>query len=754
MYSNLFVSLDNPLQKVALPCYLIDQSILPENFYKITKGFEWFLFNRGVFPITMGNKVIYMGKDNLEDSYHYGGYDFKKSNTKIELNSLDHQKILAKIISQALKRQAFRMGYMGPESQKYVRRDPYKSDILDYYEAFFSEIEVYSNGKIGVWLDPSTRWKFPLKYFFKWAKKNNIDDPEHFLIGKRVKCPKVSKEGTFNGRIKEIVYQTIDTYKFKKGSDVFSIYNYWTQEKQNKNWCARNKIKLYPNDMPVILVKTDFSPEPLCYPYNVLEIVIDPSEHLLPNKVFNEKKILNPKNRIEETLKIYDMLLSSGLDLGQIKIRFIRDLHSWKNNKDIPYNSIIQFNPPELRFGGDNVCKVDSSWQSLPIKSSLENFGPISKVATIPIIYIIPSYLQSEVRKYNNNLNHHAKRLNLGNFEIKNIIAIKELTPDRYMRTCLECGNNLSNGIVNVIIPNKNTTRIYRASKRALGKNAIKSQMIRESTLKKILNSSEVKAEGYIIALKNYGRYLRVNQSIWHLNKPAGNLSQDKTVYFMGFDVSRNPETRAEAAAYAAICDSLGQVLYKNSIESHRGERVESTVLNDWFVDVAMSTYLNTNKKLIDYLMLFKDGPIYSNQVEEYKKGALNARERLIKEGIMNENSDIKVIAVIKRGVHRIYGSEQRDYKIKPLGLIRNDKEALLITSRPYRGTATSQRLVLTHQGINNMNIIEISQLFNDLRYLDWNSLFNQPKTILPLHIVQNLAILNKEDINVPYIPR
>ena len=34
-------------------------------------------------------------------------------------------------------------------------------------------------------------------------------------------------------------------------------------------------------------------------------------------------------------------------------------------------------------------------------------------------------------------------------------------------------------------------------------------------------------------------------------------------------------------------------------------------------------------------------------------------------------------------------------------------------------------------------------------RYLDWNSLFSQPKTILPLHIVQNLAKLSKEDVSI-----
>jgi hypothetical protein len=35
---------------------------------------------------------------------------------------------------------------------------------------------------------------------------------------------------------------------------------------------------------------------------------------------------------------------------------------------------------------------------------------------------------------------------------------------------------------------------------------------------------------------------------------------------------------------------------------------------------------------------------------------------------------------------------------------------------------------------------IELKKKFIDLRYIDWNTLFSQLKTILPLHIVQNLA--------------
>jgi len=83
-----------------------------------------------------------------------------------------------------------------------------------------------------------------------------------------------------------------------------------------------------------------------------------------------------------------------------------------------------------------------------------------------------------------------------------------------------------------------------------------------------------------------------------------------------------------------------------------------------------------------------------------------------------------------------------------------NEREAIVVTSSSFQGTPSTLRLKLEFQIQENMKIEQVVRILNDLRYLDWSSLYKQPKTILPLHIVQNLAKLSKEDIKVPYIPR
>jgi hypothetical protein len=285
--------------------------------------------------------------------------------------------------------------------------------------------------------------------------------------------------------------------------------------------------------------------------------------------------------------------------------------------------------------------------------------------------------------------------------------------------------------------------------------------MIRWSTFKAISRwdgSSSAKTMISLIdniASQIYDKYLKTGESIWHLANPAGGLDPNRVIYFMGFDISRAPERRKEAAAYAAVCDSYGRILYRKAIDSHKGEKVQAQVLSDWFFDVASSTYDEVGDKgILNELILFKDGPILSNQIVDYREGAINTKRRLISEGIMNRGSNLRIISVIKRGPYRIYGKEEFKYRAQNTAVIRDTRHALIVTSPAHQGTPVPLRLKIEFQVIENMDIHQILKIFNDLRYLDWSSLYRQPKTILPLHIVQNLAKLSKEDIMVPYVPR
>jgi len=369
-----------------------------------------------------------------------------------------------------------------------------------------------------------------------------------------------------------------------------------------------------------------------------------------------------------------------------------------------------------------------------------------------------PKSEEKRLENFNNYLNTYATQMHLGNFQYQNFYGVDRISADRYMRICQNIGQEDNNQIIMVLLPRNHATRTYYSSKRGLGKHFVRSEMIQWKTYNDIITQcsrGKTAFSLYNIGLKAYGRALAAGESIWHLKAPAGGLNPKLNYYYMGFDVSRNPETRKEAAAYAAVCDSYGRFLYKNSISTHRGEKIVAEILSDWFFELVTTIYDELgNEKKVDGLMLFKDGNIPQNQIEDYKKGALLAKERLLKEHVIHENADIKIIATIKRGLHRLYGDQKQGYRLNYSGILRSPKEAILVTSQPKIGTASTTRLNLSYQITNDMNIEQIARIFNDLRYLDWNSLFSQPKTILPLHIVQNLAKLSKEDVIVPYVPR
>jgi len=68
-----------------------------------------------------------------------------------------------------------------------------------------------------------------------------------------------------------------------------------------------------------------------------------------------------------------------------------------------------------------------------------------------------------------------------------------------------------------------------------------------------------------------------------------------------------------------------------------------------------------------------------------------------------SNKSDMKIIAAIKRGLHRLYGDQQQGYRVNYSGVLRSPTDAILVTSQPKIGTASTTRLNLTYQITNDM---------------------------------------------------
>ena len=760
MYSNFFIS-QEPIKEIEANYYIPDQEIDPKEFYRIIKGLENRFFRRGFLTCTWGNKVIVVDDGELNHTEIIGNkFSFSLSSEKIKLTPQENKFQIASLVDSALKHIALSRGYTGPESQKFFKINPYKKDFFLYHDAFFSSVEVLEDGRVGIWIDPTTRWKQSVNDFIEWCQTNNKFTREYvreYLIGKTVMCPSVNSGRYFRAEIVDVNFRPINKFEIILNGTKMSVYDYWTKHSdEHKKWLRRNNIALNPEEFPTITVQIPNMSIRPSFPPSLLQVIINIDDPLLPDGVLEEKKILNPRGRIRKTFDLFDELLSEGLVIWDNSLNFTKELIEWTKPENRKYGRILPLKSPSLLFGNKKVGKADSPWRDPNIKFLLSKYGPVTKKEKVKIIYILPDELVNRLDEFNKRLNKISKTLNLCDFILDKYEVVDRYHPDRYLRVCKKLGNELEKEdvIVVVVLPPENITKAYYSAKRGLGLYQVKSQMIRYQIFNSCLKMSKTSILDNL-AVQIYDKSLKSGESIWHLSKPAGGVDPNKIIYFMGFDISRSPEKRKEAAAYAAICDSYGRILYRKAIDSHKGEKIQAKVLSDWFFDVASSTFDETKQtKKIDELILFKDGPIPSNQLIDYRNGSIDAKERLIEERIMDKSSNIRIVSVVKRGPYRIYGKEEYDYKTQNTGLIRNDKEALIVTTPGFQGTPSTLKLRIEFQIKEDMNIEELLKIFNDLRYLDWSSLYKQPKTILPLHIVQNLAKLSKEDVDVPYVPR
>ncbi len=764
-YSNYFMTLNAPLADVSARYYVCLDDIPPTDIYLIAKRAEWQCFNAGLYAGARGNKIYFLssGKD-LPTKIVVDKYRFQLSDTLERLSPVKDKRVLETIFSWALKRRIFSLGHEGPDGQTYYESSPYKREFFDFHHGFECDAEVWPDGRLGVYLDPKIRWKQPLSTLVTWMRSQGYSEEEikTSLGGRRVKCPTPNKNKDFTARISNVLFQDIGSYPWEHEGKKMSLYEYWGYRPTHAAWLARNHIQLHPSDRPVIIVEASFLPNgEKPYPPSVVELPVDLNDALIPEAAFQEKINAGPEERVKLTMGIFNKLkLTTPFSLGTAKVSFSPDLTNWAD-PTFKHVEVDSLNPPAIRFGDGFILEPGSSAKEPNFARALTNHGPITKKDKIPITMILPRQWANLVNPVQEWLIQTATDLHLGHFDFHDPIFFENPGPDDYLRACSLNGGRLADSIAIVVLPPVAEDKAYTKAKRGLGAQYISSQMLRNRTFTRVArwdgvaDAMAVNSTLQNTAAQIYDKALAPGESIWQLDRPAGGLDPNARWFFMGFDVSRSYETKREAAAYAAVCDVYGRIITRKVLGSHKGERILANDLSDWIFDAGCAAYdASAAKEPIDGIMFFKDGPIRPNQLPEYEQGSTEARERLIGQKVMTGDSDIKVVSVTKRGPQRIYADPKGQRRVSPCAVYFGTTQAMGVTSNPRKGTPEVLRLSLDFQIKENMTIKQVYHIFNDLRYLDYSSLFMQPKTILPLHIVQNLAKLSKDDIEVPYVTR
>ncbi len=764
LYSNFFVTRDSPFKEIPARYYSLADEVPPALLPSVMKKLQWALYSKAIYAGSRKDRAYFLHAPNgLPEEIYVEKFRFLLSEEVVTLRAARDGAILETIVSWAFKRRIWQLHFTGPDGTTYYECVPYKQEYFNFHRGFSFDVEVLPDGRIGVWIDPKIRWKQPVSTYVKWLQAHGYSPKEIIthLGGRKVRCPTPAKNTDFIARIHTVANQSLGEYPYAHEGKVMSLYDYWLScRPTHALWLKRKEITLNPSDNPVVVVDVpslNINEKP--YPAAVAELLIDLSNPEIPEFALRQKVKGGQAERIQKTLEIYDRLhLGTPLNLGETKVTFTRELFNWAA-APVEGIEVENITPPDIAFGGGFVLPGHAG-RDPNFAQALSDHGPVTTKETVPLTLIVPQQWEDLIAPFHEQLQGAARYLRLGTYTLEDIILLDTLSPDDYLRQCRSIGPKIGKNVAVVALGATGEKKTYSSAKRGLGDHFVRSQMVRGNTFTRVARW-DGKAEQYAMnsllrnfAVQIYDKYLETGETIWHLARPAGGLDPSKNVFFMGFDVSRTPSERKEAAAYCAVCDAYGRVVTRKVITAHKGEKVPAKELSDWFFDAACAAFDASGHKVVDCIILFKDGPIRPNQVIEYETGALEARDRLIQQGIMNTNSDIKVVSVVKQSARRLYADLTGKKKIFSTVLYRDSRHAMGVTSITRLGTPAVLRLGLEFQIVEDMTIKDIYHIFNDLRYLDYDSLFSQPKTILPLHVVQHLAKLSKEDIIVPYVPR
>lgn len=757
--SNGFVSNEH-LRTVSVYRYILKNEVEPKSIYGILNALCSKFSRMGISAAIRGNSVFTVrGSVALPENIELGGMKFERDVRETTLSSENDGKLITNIVRQSFLRAAEKEGYSGRKGSKLHLETPRRKRYIDVYDGFQYEIEVLKDGRVTVWIDPANVWRLPVMRYVNALKEDGFkqDEISTKLKGVKVSVPSVKRLDTNTATVESAKFVTIRDYKIPDLN--VSLYDYWKGQ-DCTHYLRRKNITLAPSDSPVLEVKYKGINSKISFPAKVCELHIDLEDTELTADIHKKLSLGTELDHALECRRIASRVLGKGIIVGDSRLSFRNDLLDWEKSD---FGTELSLTVPTFIFG--NEQRYASNGQSEPyLMEALRKFGPVTRKDTINVIVFAPEYLKGNTEELISYLNDVGKRLNLADLKVIQKLYLETGDPDEYRvkAQLLEETEDIDAAIV--VLNDKNEQGIYLEAKKGLGEIFLKSQMIRASTVKSLVdrNNSGRFFTASIIAAQLYGKVLEAGESIWHLASGAGGLDPMKQTYFMGFDVSRNVELKREAGAYSAICDPFGRVLTRKKVP-FKGEKVSSVDLSEWFFEAAISAFKSSNgTNKLDNLILFKDGDIKENQVIEYEQGCDIAMKRMVKSGLMEEDGNIVVVATIKSGPYRLFGSEEDEYKLKNKAVIRGPNEAIIVTfgndpsskKRTLRGTPQPIRLKIVHQMKREISIEQLCQIFNDLRYLDYSSLLKQPKTILPLHIVQNLAKLIKEGISVPYDPR
>src|SRR6266571_2928185 len=409
---------------------------------------------------------------------------------------------------------------------------------------------------------------------------------------------------------------------------------------------------------------------------------------------------------------------------------------------------------PSLEFGG-GFASTDAR--------SLLGRGPAGGKENIRVVYVAEK--EVPVEALHEALADYYQRWGFGKLQLEAIIPVTPGDKKSYYRAGQAAAEKIATKPENAVIVGviDGSTESYRAVKKGVDtamKRAFAAvQILRRGTAMDIIAGKQWLAADLLPQV--YAKSTK--KPAWLLAKAAGGTSGNA---YLAFDVSRRVSFELdeeqgvastiskEASAIASLCDEYGRIITWDTYASHTGEILGKQ--EAW--DILTAAFDNVRRVKGDAfrrLVVYKDGPMRDAE----RTFITTAAEEVCDEFRRETEVDVQVdlIAVVKTGIERVFQRRGAEFGNPDRGtyVLTPGNRALLVSSSPKFGTADP--IHVNYEASVGGSLTTMKRIvgeFFDLTNLDWRSVYQQPKTPLPLQLVQSLGDLLTLDIeSPPYIP-
>jgi len=738
---NLFLSVDTPFHEgFDLDLFSVGEIPLGQERYKILRSLSGammrtFRLSHATWyaPSLKENYLVVFPQSIKETEFRIDNHPIKKVGLrKLTPLSSSDEETLCHLLYQSARDKLTSGGFWKKYYNVFMENKPsYKSEKCELYKGFTFRLDVFSYGKVGLSIDPTTTQVGSLD-LWQWIQQDGVESVQKWVAA-RPKGRKRGKPGRniFEHKIKRISrivgldpHKTVDTPSFIDPTTkrLTSVIEY-----QKERYGITT---IQPNE-PIVFLRYGESLEPAHHAPSLLKPTLTTDEI---SPVIQKEYIFLPPHKKWNAILHYRNALSS-LGLANINIRFSACM---ANEHDFPFG-IIPI--PALVFGDGQVAKIGNYERTNDFKTNcLRQYGPFEKPTIMETCLIYRAdFNRDTIFEFYNDLKDYMQKY------YRTLLSPKPkeiATKDYYdlSMKIAEYRDRMKTSFFILFLPSKEAPEYdYLKAELPAPSQAISIDNVNlKDAVKKVMDTeirNKMLARYYgIVLTMATGIFVQAGGLPWVLGDA---LHGDCHI---GIDIGGK---EAKVACYGYLFDKQGRIVGTDIGAVQTGEIVESSRIKMAVKKLLSKIKHQEGMKII----IYRDGRL----LQEERQGIIEAVESIIEPDI-RQTLNLSVVEIRKNVPFRLFKKEDRFIRNPLMGsfaLIDENRGILCTTGYPLIRGRVAQPLLI--QFVNLYGQVDIENVLKDIFYLsELNWIAGDKPTKLPIVIklAENRAIFAEKGIS------